>query len=128
MGTKASPVNRPGILHASSLSSGFFNGLHLIGDDHGQPPLVADHFVAMTTLTYFGASVGALNAFDWYGTWKWLDALMSCSFANQDCQSALGDTPQQRFMGTWSDGVPVTEPQVSEAPKSAASPAATPAV
>ena len=78
----------------------------------------------MTTLTYFGASVGALDAFDWYGTWKWFDALMSCSFANQDCQVAFGNAPEQRFMGTWSDDVPVTEAEVLANP---ASPAATPA-
>jgi acetyl esterase/lipase len=89
----------------------------LVGDAHGQPPLVADHFVAWTTSAVFlGHAVGTLNALDWYGTWKFLDALMGCSFAGQDCQDALGNTPQQRFMGTWSDGVPVTEAIVTENP------------
>jgi acetyl esterase/lipase len=86
--------------------------IRLIGDDHGQPAIVADHFVPLTTLVFFGASVGALNALDWYGTWKLLDASMSCAFAGQDCQYAFGDTAQQRFMGTWSDGTPVAEAQV----------------
>jgi hypothetical protein len=29
---------------------------------------------------------------------------------------ALGNTPEQRFMGTWSDGVPVTEAVVTDDP------------
>jgi hypothetical protein len=29
-----------------------------------------------------------------------------------DCEYALGDTPEQRFMGYWSDGVPVAELEV----------------
>jgi pimeloyl-ACP methyl ester carboxylesterase len=87
--------------------------VRLIGDDHGVPALVADHFVpTSTSIQFLAYARGALNAFDWYGTWKFLDALMGCSFAEKDCQYATGNTPQQRFMGTWSDGVPVTEAQV----------------
>jgi hypothetical protein len=63
-----------------------------------------------------GFAQAYVDALDWYGTWKWADALMSCSFAGKDCQYALGDTPEQRFMGTWSDGVPIAEPQVTEDP------------
>ena len=47
---------------------------------------------------------------------------MSCSFANQDCQVAFGNTPQQRFIGTWSDGVPVAEAQVTKDPAVSATP------
>jgi acetyl esterase/lipase len=86
--------------------------VRLIGDAHGQPPTVADHFVAMTA----GFSLAYVDALDWFGTWKWLDALMSCSFAGKDCQYAFGNTPAQRFMGTWSDGVPIAEPQVTDDP------------
>jgi acetyl esterase/lipase len=82
----------------------------MASDDHGQPALVADHFVAVTD------NWAELDALDWYGTWKWLDALMSCSFAGKDCRYALGDTPEQRFMGTWGDGVPVTEARVTQHP------------
>ena len=57
-----------------------------------------------------------LDAFDWYGTWKWLDALMSCAFDGEWCEVALGNTPEQRFMGEWSDGVPVTEASVTDDP------------
>lgn len=93
------------------------NFIELQGDDHGAPSLPADHFVSLTTqIVAAGTALGSLNALDWYGTWKWLDALMNCSFAGQDCQIALGNTPEQRFMGVWSDGVPVREPQVTDDP------------
>ena len=53
--------------------------------------------------------------------------LLSCRFVGHDCNVALGNTPEQRFLGIWSDGVPVTEPRASDAPESAASLVATPA-
>jgi hypothetical protein len=53
-----------------------------------------------------------VDALDWYGTWRLLDDLMNCSFAKLDCAYVVGDTPEQRFMGVWSDGTPVTEAQV----------------
>jgi acetyl esterase/lipase len=79
-------------------------------DAHGDPPLVADHAQPATGL---GTAVDAL---DWYGTWKGLDALMACAFAMEWCEYALGNTPEQRFMGVWSDGVPVREPVVTDDP------------
>jgi hypothetical protein len=60
--------------------------------------------------------VVALDALDWYGTWKLTDALLACVFAGAWCEHAFGNTPEQRFMGTWSDGVPVTELQVTDDP------------
>ena len=79
-------------------------------DRHGTPPLVADHGMAATDV------FGTLDALDWYGTWKLLDALMACAFDGTWCEYALGDTPEQRFMGTWSDGVPVAELEVIDDP------------
>jgi acetyl esterase/lipase len=84
----------------------------LMSDAHGQPPLVANHFVSLTA----GFALGYVDALDWFGPWKLFDALMSCAFANQDCEVALGNTPQQRFMGVWSDGMPVAEAQVTDDP------------
>jgi acetyl esterase/lipase len=84
--------------------------IRLRSDAHGDPPLVADHAQPATGL---GTAVDAL---DWYGTWKWLDALMACAFADQWCGDAFGDTPEQRFLGVWSDGVPVQEPDVTDDP------------
>ena len=41
------------------------------------------------------------------------DALFACAFDGTWCEFALGNTPGQRSMGTWSDGVPVVEMQVT---------------
>ena len=75
----------------------------LVTDAHGRPALLAIHVQALAATT----ASDPPDAFDWYGTWKWLDALMGCAFDGEWCESALGNTPEQRFMGTWSDGVPV---------------------
>ncbi|WP_324717339.1 alpha/beta hydrolase [Carboxydochorda subterranea] len=52
-------------------------------------------------------SVGPPDALDYFGFWKLLDALLDAAFYGRCRAVALGDTPEQRFMGTWSDGVPV---------------------
>jgi hypothetical protein len=82
----------------------------LITDGHSAPSLLAVHLQALANDRFDPA-----DAFDWYGTWKWLDALMGCAFNGAWCAYALGDTPEQRFMGTWSDEVPVTEAHVTNA-------------
>jgi hypothetical protein len=96
--------------------------VRLVTDRYGIPNLDADH-VAPATANY-----GLLDAIDWYGTWKLGDAVMSCSFAGRDCAYAFGDTPEERFMGYWSDGVPVAELEVvtDPGPPDPATPSATP--
>jgi hypothetical protein len=83
----------------------------LQSDSHGAPPLIADHGIPATDV------FGTLDAFDWYGIWKWADALIACSIDGTWCEYALGNTPEQRFMGAWSDGVPVAEPLVTDDPR-----------
>ena len=85
--------------------------VRLVTDGHGKPGLGASHIQALANDIVFRP-----DALDWYGTWKWLDALMSCAFAGEWCEVALGNTPEQRFMGVWSDGVPVTEAVVTDEP------------
>jgi hypothetical protein len=75
--------------------------VRLMSDDHPMPAT---------------AEWGPLDALDWYGTWKLLDALVDCAFAGQGCDTSFGDTPAERFMGVWSDGVPVKEAQVTDDP------------
>ena len=75
-------------------------------DGHGIPIIWASH---QTTYE-------EVDAADWYGIWKLSDALFACVFRDQWCEHALGNTPEQRFMGAWSDGVPVTELEVTDAP------------
>lgn len=58
-----------------------------------------------------------VNALDYYCTWKLFDALEDAAFYGKNRDYALGNTPHQRYMGKWSDGVPVKElvVQVGEA-------------
>jgi dienelactone hydrolase len=88
--------------------------IEMKSDWHGQPPIIAQHETTFQDL----------NAADWYGIWKLSDALFACALTGDLCEYALGNTPEQRYMGVWSDGVPVTELQVSSEP---AKPGATPA-
>jgi hypothetical protein len=57
-----------------------------------------------------------VNALDYYGLWKLLDALCDAAFYSRNREYALGNTAKQRFMGTWSDGVPVRELIVTNKP------------
>lgn len=114
----------------------------LVSDSHGTPVLQAGHRAptAMDKSYDNGEGVGGglpggadrigdaqisrrvrpetmlINALDFYGTWKLLDALTDAAFNGKNREYALGNTPQQRFMGVWSDGVPVKELKVSDTP------------
>jgi hypothetical protein len=100
-------------------------------DDHGAPPLVADHFQPLVGDPAFdianetapevtrgilslaaGKSVEGFNpfapdAFDYNGTWRLFDALCDCAFYGKHCERALGDAPGMRDLGEWSDGTPI---------------------
>lgn len=56
-----------------------------------------------------------LDALDYFGFWKVGDALLDATFRGQNLEFAFGDTPQQRFMGTLSDGTPVAPMMVAPA-------------
>jgi pimeloyl-ACP methyl ester carboxylesterase len=47
------------------------------------------------------------DALDYFGTWKLLDGLVDAVFRGVHREYALGDTFEQRYMGEWSDRVPV---------------------
>ena len=57
-----------------------------------------------------------VNALDFYGTWKLFDGLCDAAFYGKNREYALGNTAQQRFMGVWSDGVPVKELKITDNP------------
>ena len=59
---------------------------------------------------------GLVNALDYYGLWKLFDALCDAAFYSRNREYALGNTARQRFMGMWSDGVPVKELIISNRP------------
>jgi len=60
--------------------------------------------------------IPVINALDYYGLWKLFDGLCDAAFYAKNREYALGNTPQQRFMGKWSDGVPVKELVVTDRP------------
>jgi pimeloyl-ACP methyl ester carboxylesterase len=112
----------------------------LVSDSHGTPALLASHRAptALDKSYDSGEGVGGapanrvgdtpqtgrrdrletmmVNALDFYGTWKLFDALCDTAFYGKNREYALGNTPQQRFMGVWSDGVPVKELKVTDKP------------
>jgi acetyl esterase/lipase len=122
---------------ASNVAPANKNFVTLMSDDHGTPPLRANHFAPAAPGGNFQSSPsdgsaserGALrerlserlrgekkegaqrmvDALDFYGTWKLFDGLTDAAFFGKNREYALGNTPQQRFMGKWSDGVPVKE-------------------
>jgi acetyl esterase/lipase len=77
----------------------------LAEDFHGQPPITAGHNAPL--------AADRADAQDWF-LWRLFDALMACGFAGDWCDAALGNTTDQRFMGIWSDGMPVQEPLVTD--------------
>lgn len=85
------------------------NYVWAFGDAHGSPALSADHI-------YPADQGGTANALDWYADWKLGDGLRDCALLGTNCAYALGGGTQQRFMGTWSDGVPVRQLGVSTTP------------
>ena len=56
------------------------------------------------------------DALDFFAFWKLFDALTDAAFHGKNREFALGNTPQQRGMGWWSDGRPVREMIVFERP------------
>jgi dienelactone hydrolase len=90
----------------------------MVSDNRGQPELVADHFAPLSGLVYleFFKFTFWTDARDYYGTWKLFDGLIDGAFYKKNKEFALGNTTQQRFMGTWSDGTPVKELVVQNNP------------
>ncbi len=82
-----------------------------VTDTYGEPDLVADH-VAPACFPFFGST----DAMDYYSTWKLFDALTDYAFYGINGEYCLGNTPEQRFMGLWSDGTPVNELIVTDTP------------
>jgi hypothetical protein len=82
-----------------------------VTDTYGEPDIVADH-LAPVCLPFFNT----VDAMDYYSTWKLFDALTDYAFYGINGEYCLGNTPEQRFMGLWSDGTPVNELIVTDSP------------
>lgn len=116
--------------------------IRLITDDRGSPPLIANHRAPTAPDGDYDNGEGdysewrpdlgtgstrpvdgprntnrtpAVNALD-FALWRLFDALCDAAFFGKNREYALGNTPQQRYMGKWSDGVAVKELQVSDKP------------
>jgi len=91
----------------------------LHSDAHGHRPLCATHLapcaLVSDAIPFFSRWLET-DALDYYGTWKLCDGLTDAAFYGKNREYALGDTPQQRFMGRWSDGVPVRPLEVVAKP------------
>ena len=86
-------------------------------DFHGSPGLRADHVFPVAPETgslMEWTGVVRTDALDYYGTWKLLDGLIDAAFYGRHREYALGNTPEQRYMGKWPDGTPVKELEVLE--------------
>ena len=118
--------------------------VRLVTDERGRPALIANHRAPTAPDQFYDNSEGdlatrrsggpgsgspvdgqvsvdsprtpAINALDYYGLWKLFDALCDAAFYGKNREFALGNTPQQRFMGKWSDGVAVKELVVTDKP------------
>jgi hypothetical protein len=84
-----------------------------VTDNYGSPDIKADHMAPVCLPRFLSNSVDAM---DYYSTWKLFDALTDYAFYNQNFEYCFGNTPEQRFMGIWSDGTPVKELIVTDYP------------
>ena len=82
-----------------------------VTDTYGEPDLVANH-IAPICLPFSDT----VDAMDYYSTWKLFDALTDYAFYGINKEYCLDNTPQQRFMGLWSDETPVKELIVTDTP------------
>ncbi|WP_291911148.1 hypothetical protein [Chitinophaga sp. CB10] len=87
-------------------------------DDHGTPAISANHGEAASTDMFFdsgqrNAVISAsftgtrTDATDYYCYWKLADALLDCALYQKGCDTALGRSAAQLYMGQWSDGTAV---------------------
>ena len=84
-----------------------------VTDTYGDPDLVADHYAPVCLAYNLLCSVDAM---DYYSTWKLFDALTDYAFYGIHEEYCLGNTPEQRYMGLWSDGTSVKELIVTDSP------------
>ena len=93
--------------------------LVLTSDDaHGSPALEALHGVCAGPGPNVAGPNYAVDALDWGFCYRSFDSLEACALQNVQCDYALGDTPQNRYIGTWSDGVPIIGLKIGSGPLS----------
>ena len=90
----------------SQIPTGNKQFLLVKSDYHGKPEQIANHYFPGTS----GArDTAAVDARDFYITFKLTVGLLNCAFKNTDCEYALANGGhEQLYMGEWSDGQPIT--------------------
>jgi pimeloyl-ACP methyl ester carboxylesterase len=108
------------IMDSTTIPTAHKNYITHYPDNTGNPNIQATHNEPLAANTdYDGGPISTvitagyvaskIDAVDFYCYWKLADALLNCTFYNQDCNYAFGDTPEQKYMGQWSDGTVVEE-------------------
>ena len=94
--------------------SDFYNLFAPIAAGHDEPLSLQQDYDNNTFTALIGIALPLTrtNAVDFFCYWKLSEALLNCAFENQNCGTAFGNTPEQRFMGVWGDGRPVRELEV----------------
>ncbi|MCG8328083.1 MAG: alpha/beta hydrolase fold domain-containing protein [Chitinophagales bacterium] len=94
------------------------NLIRIIPDSTGNPALTSEHNECYSLDMTFDTGLRNVNAeralriaktdaADYYCFWKLMDALMDCTLNGANCEVAIGDTPEQQYMGAWSNGTPL---------------------
>jgi acetyl esterase/lipase len=111
-----------------------------VSDRHGSPQIIANHFAPLSPDERFREEKNSrlrerlrdrlgkqldialdmesatTNALDYYGFWKLGDALTGVAFLGEFRDYALGGGYDMKYMGKWSDGVPVLPLEVTQSP------------
>jgi pimeloyl-ACP methyl ester carboxylesterase len=75
-------------------------------DNRGSPEVIAHHYFPPTF--GFTAEAEGLDVLDFFVTFKLSVGALRCAWKGVDCEYALGHgSPEQLYMGEWSDGQPV---------------------
>jgi hypothetical protein len=88
-----------GQILAAGIPSDCFCSITIRSDHHGNPPLVADHYMALAKLGDRGRL--RVDALDWFGVWKMADLLADRAFS----EGKIFTSDEDLRMGNWSDGL-----------------------
>jgi surfactin synthase thioesterase subunit len=88
-----------GQILAAGLSSDHFASITIRSDRHGNPPLLADHYMAYAKLGDRGRL--RIDTLDWIGIWKMADLLADRAFS----EGKIVISDDELNMGKWSDAL-----------------------
>jgi predicted esterase len=110
------------LMDSANVNPAFKNLITHYADPHGFPSVTARHDDPTCISPSQDYNSGQFNYWvvgaqfldkvdvtDYYCYWKLSEALLNCTFYNTNCEYAFGDTPEQRFMGQWSDSTAIVE-------------------